>query len=184
MRTWRDRPGRELERRSRNDVVLKPPARLRPIVEEIEPRIYVYFLQSAYSQLGIFEGTGYKTTIPNLSRSRLAALEVPQPNIDGQLAIVVAVLLVRKAIHTHDQSVELAQGLKRAAMRTLFTRGLRDEVQKETEMGLVPNSWEIRSLGTLCNRSDKVDLRHERGRVIEFVDVASVFRKSLSIEST
>ena len=47
--------------------------RLRPIVEEVEPRFYVYFLQSAFTQLGLFEGAGNRTTIPNLSRSRLAA---------------------------------------------------------------------------------------------------------------
>ena len=115
--------------------------RLRPIVEEVEPRFYVYFLQSAFTQLGIFEGAGNKTTIPNLSRSRLAGLEVPQPKIDEQLAIVAALSRVREAIKTHHQSVELAQDLKRAAMQTLFTRGLRNEAQKETEIGPVPESW-------------------------------------------
>ncbi len=115
--------------------------RLRPIVEEVEPRFYVYFLQSAFTQLGIFEGAGNKTTIPNLSRSRLAGLEVPQPRIDEQLAIVAALSRVREAIKTQHQSVELAQDLKRAAMQALFTRGLRGEAQKETEIGPVPASW-------------------------------------------
>ena len=32
--------------------------------------------------------------------------------------------------------------LKRATMQALFTRGLRGEQQKETEIGLVPESWE------------------------------------------
>ena len=36
---------------------------------------------------------------------------------------------------------EAATNLKRAAMRTLFTRGLRGEAQKETEIGPVPESW-------------------------------------------
>ena len=31
--------------------------------------------------------------------------------------------------------------LKRAAMHTLFTRGLRGERQKETEIGLMPEGW-------------------------------------------
>lgn len=120
--------------------------RLRPIVEEVEPRFYVYFLQSAFTQLGIFEGAGNKTTIPNLSRSRLAGLEVPQPKIDEQLAIVAALSRVREAIKTHHQSAELAQELKRAAMQLLFTRGLRSEAQKETEIGPVPESWVIEEI--------------------------------------
>ena len=51
--------------------------RLRPIDPNVEPHFYVFFLQSAFTQLGIFEGAGNKTTIPNLSRSRLAGLDVP-----------------------------------------------------------------------------------------------------------
>ena len=117
--------------------------RLRPIVEEVEPRFYVYFLQSAFTQLGIFEGAGNKTTIPNLSRSRLAALEIPQPRIDEQLAIVAALSRVREAIKTNHQSVELAQELKRAVMQALFTRGLRGGAQKETKIGPVPENWAI-----------------------------------------
>ncbi len=124
--------------------------RLRPILEEVEPRFYVYFLQSAFTQLGIFEGTGNKTTIPNLSRSRLAALRVPQPTLDEQQAIVTVLARIRDAIKTHKQSIVLALDLKRAAMRSLFTRGLRGEAQKETEIGPVPESWKQTTLGDLC----------------------------------
>ena len=125
--------------------------RLRPIVKEIEPRFYVYFLQSAFTQLGLFEGAGNKTTIPNLSRSRLAALEVPLPTIDEQRAIVAALGQVREAVKTYDQIITLAQDLKRTSMRILFTHGLRGEAQKETEVGPVPESWELTSFGVLFN---------------------------------
>lgn len=117
--------------------------RLRPLNGEVEPRFYVYFLQSAFTQLGIFEGAGNKTTIPNLSRNRLAALEVPHPPLSEQRDISTALARVREAIKTHDRTAETAQELKRAAMRTLFTRGLRGEAQKETEIGLVPESWDV-----------------------------------------
>lgn len=121
--------------------------RLRPVVEEVEPRFYVYFLQSAFTQLGIFEGAANKTTIPNLSRSRLAALHVPQPMLDEQQAIAMALARVRDAIKIHDQSIVLALDLKRATMRSLFTHGLRGEAQKKTEIGPVPASWKISTLG-------------------------------------
>ena len=116
--------------------------RLRPIVEEVAPRFYVYFLQSAFTQLGLFEGAGNQTTIPNLSRSRLAALDVPQPPLGEQQAISTVLSRVRDAIKIQDQSVTTAQDLKRAAMRVLFTHGLRGEAQKETEIGQVPDSWQ------------------------------------------
>lgn len=121
--------------------------RLRPAQDGIDARFYVYFLQSAFTQLGIFEGAGNKTTIPNLSRNRLAALEVPQPPQQEQIAIAQSLAKVREAIGIHDKATRTAQELKQAAMRELFTRGLRGEAQKETEIGLVPESWAIDLLG-------------------------------------
>jgi type I restriction enzyme S subunit len=43
--------------------------------------------------------------------------------------------------------------MKRAAMRELFTRGLRGEGQKETNIGLIPDSWEPRTVLELCDIS-------------------------------
>lgn len=123
--------------------------RLRPSLADVEPRFYVYFLQSAFTQLGIFEGVGNKTTIPNLSRSRLAALEVPHPPFVEQQAITHVIRQIRLAMQTHDRAITAAQELKRVAMREVFTRGLRGEPQKETEIGLMPQGWQVVPLGSI-----------------------------------
>jgi type I restriction enzyme S subunit len=117
--------------------------RLRRKTDDIDPGFYVYFLQSAFTQLGIFEGAGNKTTIPNLSRNRLAALEVPKPDYPEQVAIRSVLKRVRAGIATTDDTIERLVELKRATMQELLTRGLRGEPQKETEVGLVPESWEL-----------------------------------------
>ena len=117
--------------------------RLRPILPDVEPRFYVYFLQSAFTQLGLFEGAGNRTTIPNISRSRLAALDVPHPPLGEQRAIAAALARVREGVRAHERSTALARELKHAAMQALFTRGLRGEQLKETEIGPVPGSWNI-----------------------------------------
>ena len=157
--------------------------RLRPI-EDVEPRFYVYFLQSAFTQLGIFEGAGNKTTIPNLSRSRLAALKVPQPPKREQQAIVQALAKVRKAVSFQTEALGLTRDLKRAAMSKLFTNGLRGESPKKTKIGPVPESWTISPLGMLCMQTDTVDMRSEHSRVIEYVDVSSISRRFLTIDTS
>ncbi len=162
--------------------------RLRPSVDDIIPRFYVYFLQSAFTQLGIFEGAGNKTTIPNLSRNRLAALEAPQPPLCEQQAISMALGRIRDAIRTQDKSVAITQDLKRAAMRRLFTRGLRGEAQKETEIGPMPESWErlpILALGHIVTGntpSTKKPANYADGRV-PFVAPGDI-EHGLRIEST
>ena len=135
--------------------------RLRPVDGQVEPRFYVYFLQAAFTLLGLFEGAANKTTIPNLSRSRLAALYVPKPTLGEQKAIGTVLGKARAAIRVQERSIVAAQELKRAAMQILFTRGLRGEAQKETEIGSVPKSWELGILGELCGETDLVDIRSE-----------------------
>ena len=125
--------------------------RLRPVAPNVEPRFYVFFLQSAFTQLGIYEGAGNKTTIPNLSRSRLAELDVPQPPLAEQQAITHVLGRVRDAIKLRERSIAATQALRRAAMQTLFTRGLRGDAPKETEIGPVPESWKHTTLGDLCD---------------------------------
>ncbi len=94
--------------------------RLRPI-EDVEPRFYVYFLQCAFTELGIFEGAANKTTIPNLSRSRLAALKVPQPPRHEQKAIVQALAHVRRATDFHRRKTALLYELFNSLLRKLIT---------------------------------------------------------------
>jgi type I restriction enzyme S subunit len=117
--------------------------RLRRLVTDIEPRFYVYFLQSAFTQLGLFEGAGNDTTIPNLSRNRLSDLVVPRPMLHEQRAIVAILSLVRRGTEKHQSLTRTSEELKRAAMHELFARGLRLERQKTTEIGLLPESWAV-----------------------------------------
>ena len=117
--------------------------RLRPVSTDVHPKFYVYFLQCAFTQLGIFEGAGNRTTIPNLSRNRLAELEVPVPPIEEQEGIARCLAEIREAIDVQDRALVLVNELKATTMRELFTRGLRGEAQKETEIGLVPESWRV-----------------------------------------
>ena len=48
----------------------------------------------------------------------------------------------------------------------------------------MPESWQLSALETLCERTDSVDLRSEADRVIEYVDVSSISRDYLHIETT
>jgi type I restriction enzyme S subunit len=120
--------------------------RLRPKVNDVDPRFYVFFLQSAFTQLGIFEGAGNKTTIPNLSSSRLAALEVPHPPFAEQQAIVTLLASLREAEDLHSRLCSLSHDLKGAAMERVFRHGLNGDVQEESTIGLVPEGWIVEEL--------------------------------------
>ena len=78
-----------------------------------------------------------------LNRDKINRIQVTLPSHKDQLAIADILDLIRHAISVQDRLLTLTHNLKRAAMRTLFTRGLRSEMQKETEIGPLPASWEV-----------------------------------------
>ena len=84
---------------------------------------------------------------PRTSWAHIREFEAPAFTLDDQRRVAGVLWLVHGAISQSEALVEKAQALKRAAMRTLFTRGLRGEAQKETEIGPVPESWEVGQLG-------------------------------------
>jgi type I restriction enzyme S subunit len=79
-------------------------------------------------------------------------LDLPFPEIEPgeQSAIADALELIQRTSMEELRCEEKARALKRAAMRTLFTRGLRGEAQKETEIGPVPENWDVVSIGDVA----------------------------------
>ncbi len=75
-------------------------------------------------------------------------LDLPYPSLPPEQQVIVAESLesLLRLKSVEEQSIATAQALKRAAMHTLFTRGLRGEAQKETEIGPIPESWELKLL--------------------------------------
>jgi type I restriction enzyme S subunit len=62
---------------------------------------------------------------------------------DEQQEIARVLRRVESGLEIQNQQLQASENLKRAAMRELFTRGLRGEAQKETEIGSMPESWEV-----------------------------------------
>ena len=125
--------------------------RLRPKDDHVVPRFVMYYLQAGFTQLNIYEGAGNKTTIPNLSRSRLAALQLPLPPKPEQQNIAAVLWKMQRAIATQDHLIAATRDLKQSAMQRLFTHGLRGEPLKETEVGPMPKSWSPTSIGEIAS---------------------------------
>ena len=77
---------------------------------------------------------------------------LPALTLTEQQRIADLLWLVHGAISRSEKLVDEGQALKRAAMRTLFTHGLHGEAQKETEIGPLPESWDVVRFGTVRDR--------------------------------
>ena len=113
--------------------------------EGIDQRFLGYFLaQVDYEALQDRQVKGN-----TLNRDKIDRIKVLLPPPDEQSCIADVLDTVQFSICLQDEILTGTQELKRAAMQTLFTRGLRGEAQKETEIGLVPEGWEVVNLGAL-----------------------------------
>lgn len=81
----------------------------------------------------------------------LKSKELSYPASDEEQKAIAAVLRqTESALSEQSQFLETLQELKRATMTHLFTRGLRGEAQKETEIGLLPESWLVARLDAIA----------------------------------
>jgi type I restriction enzyme S subunit len=80
---------------------------------------------------------------------RFREIELPWPSPAEQAAFARIFDVLDASLALETKVAETALGLKRAAMRTLFARGLRGEAQKETEIGALPESWSVVVLGSV-----------------------------------
>lgn len=111
-----------------------------------DERFASYLLE--FLDLGRFR-TG--ASVPTLDRNSFKELPIIVPEVDEQRRIAYVLTIVQTAIEQQERLIALTRELKSALIRKLFTEGLRQEKQKETEIGLVPESWDIKRLKEHCD---------------------------------
>ncbi len=91
--------------------------------------------------------------VPGLNREMAYMEPIRFPTEHSEQKKIAHILsTVQRAIEAQDRIIQTITELKKALMHKLFTEGLRNEPQKETEIGLVPESWVPISLGELCEK--------------------------------
>lgn len=83
------------------------------------------------------------TGIRNLDWQGYLNFEVPKLDMQYQLAVRTLISKVRQAYQCEQSLLTVQKELKQQVMQKLFTCGARNEDQKETEIGLIPKSWNV-----------------------------------------
>jgi type I restriction enzyme S subunit len=125
---------------------------LRPLKSGQDRRLLFFYLLHPDIRHHVAERMEGSTGRQRVPENVLLDLPFPEIEQDKQSAIADALELIQRTSMAEVRCEEKARELKRAAMRTLFTRGLRGEAQKETEIGPVPENWEVVSFGSIRER--------------------------------
>lgn len=130
-------------------LVLKPSKRI--ISEYLAYHLHIKpFVRHAIS-------TTSGTNHPRTSWSALSEYSFYLPTIYEQQKIAYTLSTIQQAIEATDKVITAAQELKKSLMQHLFTYGpvsLEEAEQisfKETEVGILPEHWEVVNLGNIAN---------------------------------
>lgn len=111
--------------------------------KNLDQRYLFFFLR--FKKLADEKADGY----PTLNLSEIKEVKIPLPPLSEQKAIAYVLQTVQRAKEATGNVIQATRELKKSLMRHLFTYGPVpvdevDKVQlKETEIGLVPEHWEV-----------------------------------------
>ena len=88
-----------------------------------------------------------ESTQKNINKGIVSSFPIPLPPLPEQKKIAHILSTVQRAIESQERIIQTTTELKKTLMHKLFTEGLRNEPQKQTEIGPVPESWEVVELG-------------------------------------
>ncbi len=161
--------------------------RLRVIDGKVDSKYAVFWFRYAFDVAKLYFGRGNVTTIPNLSRSKLAELPIRLPSLSEQKKIAYVLSTVQRAIEKQERIIAAVTELKKALMHKLFTEGLRGEPQKQTEIGPIPESWELKTVGECCELLNGYAFKSEdyvnSGGILNFRVVNINWDGSISLDS-
>ncbi len=125
-----------------------------PIVSNglAEPK-FVYFM--CHSDIVVSEArrlvSGSTPSRQRVDPSAFYEILIPLPPLDEQRTIARTLDAVRNTIEARRHELRLERERKAALMDYLFTHGALGEPTKQTEIGKMPESWKLTTLGELCN---------------------------------
>jgi type I restriction enzyme, S subunit len=121
---------------------------LRPDTAQVDAD-YLFFLASSDAFVASVAEHERGASYPAVRDRDVLDQEIKLPALEEQRQVARTLGAIRAATLNEIDLLRVAKELKLAAMRELYTRGLRGEAQKETEIGLVPASWDVAPLGSL-----------------------------------
>ena len=138
--------------------------RARLTTREINPEFLTHYFRTESSHRFLVSKSA-RLAITNVSQATLSACPIPLPPLPEQRAIASVLGAIQEAKFARQKEIALERERKAALMDYLFSHGTKDEPRKQTEIGEIPESWEIVGLNKVCLKI--VDCPHSTPKFVE-----------------
>lgn len=117
--------------------------------DHILSRFILYFFQSDVIQ-NLFFSITTGTALQQLPINRLKNISIISPPLKEQQKIAKILSIVDEQIEQTDQLIERTKELKNGFMQQLLTKGIGHTSFKKTDLGEIPDEWEIRKVNDIA----------------------------------
>lgn len=117
--------------------------------EKVDREYFYYFLSKKEKELSASRQIG---TQGNLNTDIVSRLIFPLPPIEEQKKIADILSTVDKKIAFVEENINATEELKKGLMQKLLIEGIGHTEFKDSELGRIPESWELKRLNSVCNK--------------------------------
>lgn len=109
-----------------------------------------FLLQSIQFSLPAIKAKAQGSTFEAINKTNLEELELLFPSFAEQSKIGAVLTSVDEAIAATEALIEQTKRVKQGLLRQLLARGIGHTRFKQTEIGEIPEGWEVAALGTVA----------------------------------
>lgn len=121
---------------------------------DFDPKFFYFYLKNLE-----IPNRGY-----NRHYSILKEKQIPKPSLSEQIKISHILTTIENSILRQEELITKLKDLKKSLMHHLFTHGTKNEKTKLTEIGEIPESWEVVELGSVCKPKKKTTNPQQDGK--------------------
>lgn len=124
---------------------------------------FLYYLLGSDEVFNQYVQMAAGSSVQNLNKDKVTDLQLKIPPLPEQQRIAKALSDVDALISTTEKLIQKKKNIKQGAMQNLLTGKKRlpgfgpqtkSPTYKQTELGLIPEDWEVMSLGEFCQIKD------------------------------
>jgi len=146
--------------------------------EKADSEFLFYFLQNVENK---FTTKGQVGTQGNLNTSIVRKTILPLPPLSEQKKIAKILSTVDDAIEKTTQIIEKTKEVKKGLMQRLLTRGIGHKKFKKTEIGEIPEEWEVMPIKSILIKRKIKDPRNFPNQNFKYVDISSISNEAFKI---